>query len=239
LLYLAPELRSALKEGRTAIPDVYSELYAFGVLNHEIVLLKHPASGRDNSEEEFNRAMLSGGWLHDPASSEKLGFTGGLPVGSLNSRIAALFRRSLSKDRHERPSAQEWEAELLRALGTVFICPFCNARGLLDSSKKVCPMCDRPFATFALVAPAGGMIDLGSGCVRVGRNDLGGAPMVSALHAVFRQVGPELWLECRGRNGTFRRRGSNWERLPDDRPTLIDDGDVLRLADVEVRVEQK
>jgi pSer/pThr/pTyr-binding forkhead associated (FHA) protein len=87
-----------------------------------------------------------------------------------------------------------------------------------------------------LVTPDNRTIDLAGGCVRVGRNDLGGSPKVSALHAVFRRVGPETTVESVGRNGVYRKVGERWVRLSDGKAILIRQGNVLRLADQEVRV---
>jgi DNA-binding helix-hairpin-helix protein with protein kinase domain len=235
LLYLAPELSMAMKERRPACPDLYTDRFAHGVLMHEVVLLKHPASGHDDTEEMFDRAMYGGQWIHDPAAPTRAD-AGGYPTTVLNSRVANLFRRFLSKERADRPAPAEWRDELLPVLGQVFVCPACKGPSMIDSSKWSCPLCKRPYPTLKLVAPGGRVVPLDAGCVRVGRGTLGGSPRVSTLHAIFRRVGPEVWVESIGRNGTYRQAEGRMVRIPDGKSVLIQAGDILRLADVEVRI---
>jgi serine/threonine protein kinase len=46
-LYIPPEIRSALAQGKPAVPTIQSDLYELGVLLHEVILLSHPATGSD------------------------------------------------------------------------------------------------------------------------------------------------------------------------------------------------
>jgi len=55
-------------------------------------------------------------------------------------------------------------------------------------------------------------------------------------HAVFRRIGPQTWMESVGRNGTWRWSGSQWIRLPDKKPVLVQKNDQLKFADLEVTV---
>jgi hypothetical protein len=59
---------------------------------------------------------------------------------------------------------------------------------------------------------------------------------VSVLHAVFRRIGPETWIESLGGNGTCRWTGTAWVRLPEKRPVLVQQGDWLLLGDVQVQL---
>jgi hypothetical protein len=233
-LYMAPELRLALANHRTAVPDERSELYSLGVLNYEILLVRHPATGADADEQQFHKAMCSG-WIHDPARADRVsGVLGGLPVEVLNADLMRLFRRGLSADRSERPTAAEWVGELSRALHQIFACTHCGGPCVLDASKNACPICRQAFPTFKLVG-AFGQIQLRDASTVVGRSNLGGSSKVSARHAVIRRHGPEYRLESKGQNGT-RRWASDWIRLPDDQPVLIQAGDRLKFADVEAQV---
>ena len=61
---------------------------------------------------------------------------------------------------------------------------------------------------------------------------------MSALHTVFRQVGPFVFAENVGVNGTYKHeKNGSWTRIKDRDTLLIEKGDVLRLADVEVKIE--
>ncbi len=235
LLYLAPELRKALAAGRPAVPDERSDRFALGVLMHEVVLLLHPATGADATPELFERAMTSG-WIHDPARAGRPHGTGGVPPQVLNPDLQRLFRTSLSLDPGERPSAATWELALLDALRTIHVCDRCTMPFLVDASKTACPACAVAFDDYELRLADGRRIPVGAAAVPVGRSLLGGSTKVSGTHAVFRKIGPELFVESLGRNGTARSSGAGWVRLPDRTLILLFPGDRLRLGDVEVAV---
>jgi len=64
--------------------------------------------------------------------------------------------------------------------------------------------------------------------------DLGGAHKVSARHAVFHKIGPDTWMTAVGSNPTFRLAGGKWIQLTNNMKLLVQKGDKLRFADVEV-----
>ena len=235
ILYIAPELRAALRDGHPAIPDLRSDRFAFGVLMHEVVLLLHPAGGADATPEMFEQAMM-GGWVHDPARANRPKSAGGVPREAINADLQRLFRLSLSPDPDERPSTSAWKSALLAALKAVHICDNCSMPFLVDPSKTACPACGGSFPDWVLRLRDGRAIPIDEASVRVGRAHLGGSPKVSGTHAVFRKIGPDLLVESFGRNGTWRMNGHGWVRLPDRTPILLSPGDRLRLGDVEVSV---
>jgi len=236
ILYISPELRHALHSGLPAIPDLRSDRFAFGVLMHEVVLLLHPAGGADATPEMFEKAMMNG-WVHDPARSNRPRTAGGVPREAINADLQRLFRLSLSPDPNERPSAETWETTLLAALKAVHICDRCSMPFLVDPSKTACPTCGGVFPDWLLRLQNGRAIPIGEAAVPVGRAHLGGSTKVSVTHAVFRKIGPDLLVDSCGLNGTSRRNGHGWVRLPDRTPILLSPGDRLRLGDVEVVVE--
>jgi len=236
-LYLAPELRVALAHSRPAVPDLYTDCFALGVLMHEIILLRHVASGSDGNEADFQKAMCSGRWIQDPAASDRpAGNPGGYPVEVLNADLARLFRFALSLEPAKRPSPDRWKNELGKAFNTIYCCPACGGPCVVDVSKSACPLCKRLFPHLAMRMADGRVISLECGSVSVGRNDLGGSMKVSVLHAVFRRVGPETWIESLGSNGTCRWTGTAWVRLPEKKPILVQEGDWLLLGDVQVQL---
>jgi serine/threonine protein kinase len=237
-LYLAPELREALATNRVAIPDIYTDRFAMGVLMHEILLLRHVAAGADSNEQDFQDAMCSGKWVQDPACPHKpVGNLGGYPVEVLDANLARLFRATLSRDPKERPSAGEWETELGRAINSIFCCPSCGGPCVVDASKLACPLCGRQFPHLTMqMISSGKVLSLVSGSTTVGRAELGGSMKVSVRHAMFHRIGPETWIESVGTNGSYRWTRTGWCKLPDRKPVLLQNGDRLRLADVEVRL---
>jgi len=236
-LYMAPELQEALAQSRAAVPDRCTDAFALGVLMHEILLLRHVAAGADDSEADFHKAMRSGRWLHDPAAADRpRGALGGYPAEVLNVDLARLIRAALSLDRHERPSAIQWESALWQAFNSVYSCPSCRAPCIIDASKTACPLCRTPYPALALLAADGVRVPLDSGAVVVGRDLFRGAVKVSSLHAVFRRIGPDTWIQPHGRNGTYRWNGSGWTKLAEGKSYLVQRGDRLRFADLEVRL---
>jgi serine/threonine protein kinase len=236
-LYLAPELRDALAHSRPAVPDLYTDRFSLGVLMHEIILLRHVAAGSDGNEADFEKAMGSGRWIQDPAAPDKLaGNPGGYPVEVLNADLARLFRCAMSLNPAERPGPDSWERELGKAINSVYCCPVCGGPCIIDVSKNACPLYGHPFPHLVLKTADGRTISLERGSVSVGRNDVGGSMKVSVLHAIFRRVGPETWIESFGRNGTCRWTGTTWVRLPERKPILVQPGDWLLLGDVQVQL---
>ncbi|OVE73505.1 hypothetical protein BVX94_03695, partial [bacterium B17] len=105
LLYLAPELRISMNTGSPILPDILSDRFAMGAMLHEIILLKHPASGHDDTPERFDETMSAGVWVHDPVRANTHTMAGGAPAEILNSPYMKLFRRSFPLDKIERPPA--------------------------------------------------------------------------------------------------------------------------------------
>lgn len=235
-LYIAPELRDALSKGHRAIPTIQSDLFALGVMLHEMILLAHPASGSDSSEADFHKAMLSGKWILDPAASDQPANVGGYPRTVLNADVSRLFRAAISLDGSKRPSADAWEAVLTKAFNAIFQCESCGGEFLIDSSKNRCPLCGWPFPKLMLQINGGGNIFLENSSTAIGRKELNGSLKVSMHHAIFRRIGPETWVESIGRNGIWRASRGAWIRLPDGKPMLIQHGDQLKLGDVETMV---
>ena len=234
-LYMAPELR----ERSGAVPDVGSDNYEMAVVFHEILLLRHPAAGYDDTEDRFLNAMCSGAWMQDRARNRKDGSAlGGYPVTILNADIENLFRRGLSRDVGTRPSPLDWKNAFSMALNAVGVCPNCGIQFIVDSGKVECPLkaCRKRFPDLRILCK-GKEIRLSSGAVAVGRSDLGGAHRVSARHAVFHKIGPDTWMTAQGSNPTFRLAGGKWIQLANNAKLLVQKGDKLRFADVEVELQ--
>lgn len=237
IMYLAPELREPGAGGRTSVPDVRSDRYALTVLLHEMVLLVHPASGADDTAEEFREAMCLGRWRFDPVVPRVSGVkVGGYPSKVLNSELARLFRAGMSLDPGKRPEAARWKEAFLHAIRLIHVCEKCGGPDLVEEGKVRCPVCNKAYPVLSVETSRGRRFRLDIGSTVIGRDDLGGAPAVSERHAVFIRRGPETWLEPVGRNGTRRWNGHGWIRLRDGLRVLVQSGDRIKMADVEVTV---
>jgi len=238
-LYLAPEQRIAISSGQPATPDIYTDRFSLGVLIHEMLLLKHPATGADDDEESFQRAMSEGRWLHDPGNGGSLfDALGGYPSSIVGPDLSRLFRRSMSLEIDERPTANEWKSSLQSVLDNVYTCPRCSGTFIANPYSFACSHCKQTFPALYLHTLKGNHIALDKAAVAIGREHIGGDPTVSARHAIFRRRGSLTFIESRGRNGTFRWDGTRWIHLPDDSPILVQDGDRLRLGSLEVELKE-
>jgi len=238
-LYLAPEQRIAISKGEKATPDIFTDRFSLGVLIHEILLLKHPATGADDDESSFQQAMSEGRWLHDPENGGSLLDTfGGYPSGIIGPDLSRMFRRSMSLDRETRPTPKEWKQSLQFVLNNVYTCPHCSGTFIANPYSFVCSHCKQSFPTLYLHPLKGNHIVLDKAAIAIGREHIGGDPTVSARHAIFRRKGSLTFIESRGRNGTFRWDGLRWIHLPDNSPILVQDGDRLRFGSLEVELKE-
>jgi len=238
-LYLAPEQRIAISKGQPATPDIFTDRFSLGVLVHEMLLLKHPATGADDDEASFQQAMSEGRWLHDPGNGGSLfDGLGGYPSGIIDPDLSRLFRRSMRLERDGRPTPKEWKSTLQSVLDNVYICPRCSGAFVADPYSSICSHCKRTFPALHLCTSDGTRIVLDRAAVLIGRDNIAGDQTVSARHAIFRRRGPLTFVESRGRNGTSRWDGTKWIQLPDDSPIAVKDGDRLRLGNFEVQLKE-
>jgi serine/threonine protein kinase len=236
-LYLAPEQRIAISRGEPAIPDIFTDRFSLGVLIHEMLLLKHPATGSDDDEASFQQAMSKGRWLHDPGNGGSLLDTlGGYPSGIVGPDLCRLFRRSISLERDTRPTPTEWKTSLQSVLNSVYVCPHCSGTFIADPYSFACSHCKQSFPALRLHTLEGSHIILNQAAVAIGRENIGGDQTVSARHAIFRRRGSITYVESRGRNGTSRWDGTDWIQLQENSPIVVKDGDKLRLGSFEVQL---
>lgn len=234
-LYTPVELRDGTSSSRPVLPSMLTDRYELAVLLHEVILLCHPAAGQEDSEAGFQKAM-SGRWLLDPAVLNRSSTVPGYSPFALNSDLCRLFRSGLSSDPYERPTASEWEKVIATALDWVDYCDTCGHPSIIESGKTCCPVDRHPYPVLRLVIKNGGKIIPLHGATCIGRHDLGGSSHVSGHHATVQQTAFGIVLETFGRNGTYRRNGRGWVRIPDNKPAIIHDGEELKFGDVEVVV---
>lgn len=236
--YLAPEVWDMMVRGKPACLDEKTDVFSLAVLFHTTLLLKHPTAGYDTQRETYVKALWGGRWLHDPYGAMTLPAVGGYPPGMLNSSLADLFRRGMSRDRDARPPAEEWCDRLVEALHRILACPVCeNAPIINDATKTVCPYGNHPIPDLHVMLPDGRRIPIHTAYVPVGRAELGSS-MVSRAHAVFRKCGLDTTVEAvSATNPTFRKVKGIWCPLRNNTPVSIEMGDMLRLANVEVRID--
>ena len=234
--YMSPGLRQAAELKQHALPTVQSDRYSLAVILHELLLHCHPGLAKGDTKEGLKQTMAD--WFYDPLYFGRHGrLDGHRSPFVLDEALCRLFRRGISHHVRERPSATEWVVALSSALGRVDLCDVCGYPSILDSSKIDCPVDRHAYPALKLVVGSTGKtIAISKKQVDVGRDDLCGSPNVSRHHATVRRLGPAVLLESVGLNGTCRWNGSDWLKIPDDRPVLVRENEWLRFADVQVMV---
>jgi serine/threonine protein kinase len=233
-LYMAPEIRT-----KKMMPSLEGDRFSLAVIMHELITLRHPVPN-DATEEVFNEVMSKGKWLGDPSRKKSKGRPAGYPAEVLDADLARMFRLGLSSNAKERPTAQQWQDALFRAMFKLYVCPACSEPNIIDASKKRCAVCRRDYPLLA-IRGAFGKIRLEHSSMLIGRDQLGGSNQVSKRHAIIRRIGPEYRIEDCSANGVFRKTSKGWIKLPIvvdiERQPVISSGDNLRIADVECHVE--
>lgn len=237
IFYLAPELRESTRSGKMVLPSESTDRFSMAVMFEEILLLKLPSAGADETEEAFERAMCAGLWIHHPACPcRPVDDGGGYPSEILNPELIQTFSRAMSRDPMARPSAAHWVRVLEKTLFNLYCCPACNDITVITPSRLGCPLCHAPYPALGLELDSGKVIPLKDASLVIGRAELGGSPKVSQRHAIFRRIGPDTFFESIGRNGSWRGCPARWQPVENHVPLRIDAGDRIRLADVILQV---
>lgn len=227
-LYIAPELRKRIDTGKRAYPTEYSDRYALGVLLHEVLLHFHPISGFDITIDDINASMVSG-WRYDPDLQSAPDNPHGYPVKTLDPRLIALIRRSLSMTQRKRPSSKEWCKTLKLASRSLHCCQQCGVPFVGYRNRNVCPL-DHRIQHLALRLENEQVISLPGMVTVLGRHELGGSNEISRRHLIVREIGSQLCIEPIGMNPTYIRDGVAWRRLAQKQLTVLKPNDRLLVA---------
>lgn len=158
--YIAPEVLSTLMldfgDPKRKLPCVQTDLHALPVLIYEYLFCRHPLIGpkiyssTNAEEDDFLCLGPRATFIEDPKDTSNrppdLKFT----INSLSDGLERLFLKAFSDGLHEpseRPTAMEWERELLKAWDRLVCCdnPACEQKWFIlrDKNRLVCPFCGR------------------------------------------------------------------------------------------------
>lgn len=156
--YIAPEVLASMDldygDPRRVLPSVQTDLHALPVLIYEYLFCRHPLIGpriySSTSAEEDDLLGLGSmaTFIENPSDTSNrppdLDFT----LNVLSAGLEKLFLRAFVDGLHnpaERPTAMEWESELLRAWDRLVPCanPDCEKKWFIlrDENQPVCPYC--------------------------------------------------------------------------------------------------
>ena len=156
--YIAPEVLATLGmdagDPRRALPCVQTDLHALPVLIYEYLFFRHPLIGpkiydpRDAEHDDFLGLGELATFIENPNDTSNRPPDLGVTIHSLSKGLEELFLRAFVGGLHdpsERPTAMEWERELLRAWDMLVPCenPLCEKKWFIlrDGSTAVCPFC--------------------------------------------------------------------------------------------------
>ncbi len=156
--YIAPEVLATLEldyhDDRRCLPCVQTDLHALPVLIYEYLFLRHPLIGPkiyssvSAEEDEFLAMGPKATFIEDPNDTSNRPKQLDVTIQSLSKGLERLFIEAFVDGLHEpsqRPSAMEWEAELLRAWDRLIPCANsrCDKKWFIlrDENDPVCPFC--------------------------------------------------------------------------------------------------
>ncbi len=154
--YIAPEVLETLgmDSSKRSYPCVQTDLHALPVLMYEYLFLRHPLIGPkiyDHTSAERDDFLAMGPmatFIENPNDTSNRPPDLKVTIQSLSKGLENLFLRAFVDGLHdpeERPTAMEWEAELLRAWDRLKQCPnrSCEKKWFIlrDENHPVCPFC--------------------------------------------------------------------------------------------------
>jgi len=237
LFFLPPEFHKPIKEKKRIMLTKSSDIFSLSVLLSEVILLLSPTVGSDGSIEDIIES-LSMPWRLDPIYIDRHSNPfGNYPVDVLNNELCGLFRRGINPNVDNRPTIFEWIAALEKALSHIYVCPECGYPTIIDQSKTVCPLKRHPFEKLGIFIRSNSKtIPFDQKTMVVGRDQVNCSKKISKSHLYCEQIGPYVWVNSIGINGTYRWSGKSWIKLQNDKPFLLKKNDKLKLADIEVDV---
>ncbi|MGN0687373.1 MAG: hypothetical protein ACI4KA_04625 [Oscillospiraceae bacterium] len=156
--YIAPEVLETMgmESTKRSYPCVQTDLHAMPVLMYEYFFLRHPLIGpkiycADSAERDDYLAMgPMATFIEHPTDRSNRPPDLKVTIRSLSKGLEKLFLRAFVDGLHnpdERPTAMEWETELLRAWDRLVPCsnPGCDKKWFIlrDENDPVCPFCGK------------------------------------------------------------------------------------------------
>jgi len=156
--YIAPEVLATMEldfgDPRRALPCVQTDLHALPVLIYEYLFFRHPLIGpkiystTSAEEDDFLALGSMATFIENPNDTSNRPPDLNVTIQSLSRGLEKLFIRAFVDGLHnpsERPTAMEWETELLKAWDRLYPCanPKCEKNWFIlrDESNPVCPFC--------------------------------------------------------------------------------------------------
>ena len=158
--YIAPEVLATMAldfgDPNRALPCLQTDLHALPVLIYEYLFCRHPLIGpkiysnASAEEDDFLALGSMATFIENPNDNSNRPPDLKITINSLSKGLEKLFLRAFVDGLHnpsERPTAMEWERELLKAWDKLVPCanPDCEKKWFIlrDEKNPVCPFCGK------------------------------------------------------------------------------------------------
>ncbi len=156
--YIAPEVIATMgldvNDPRRSLPSSLTDLHAMPVLIYEYLFLRHPLIGpkiysTESAEKDDFLAMgPSATFIENPNDTSNRPADLDITIQALSKGLEKLFLRAFVDGLHDpeqRPTAMEWESELIRAWNSLLPCsnPECTKKWFIlrEHDTPVCSFC--------------------------------------------------------------------------------------------------
>lgn len=156
--YIAPEVVATMEydvgDPKKCLPSVTTDLHALPVLIYEYLFLRHPINGpkvystASPDEDDFLAMGPMATFIENPTDQSNRPPDLDVTIQSLSKGLEKLFLRAFVDGLHnpsERPTAMDWERELLKAWNKLKRCenPHCEKKWFIlrDEDNPICPFC--------------------------------------------------------------------------------------------------
>lgn len=225
-------------QSRNGVPDIQSDVFAYGVMTHEMIFARNIDSGLTDREDMLARREL-GLIPGDPLLGVELGADQGLPYEILPDILKTDLRNMLAPDPTVTPTIDSFLRHFDAEAPNLISCHGCQMPFWWASNRLTCPCCQS-------AAPAALNLRLSTGVMlpvqknlMLGREQLGGAPYLSVHHLIVqgKQYGVAS-IYVRGRNGIklIKYSGERMHYPEGSGPILVVPGDALELEAMHIDV---
>lgn len=225
-------------QNRNDVPDIQSDVFAYGVMAYEMIFARSIDSGltdRGDMMARRERGLIPG----DPLLGAEQGADQGLPYDILPAILQTDLRNMLAPDPSYTPRIVDFLRHFDAEVPNLISCQICSMPFWWTSARLTCPCCKS-------AAPAALNLRLASGAIlpiqrnlMLGRDQLGGAPYLSAQHFIVqgKQFGVAS-IYVRGRNGLklIKHSGERLHYPEGSGPILVMPGDALELEATHIDV---
>ena len=225
-------------QARNGLPDIQSDVYAYGVMAYELIFARSIDSGLTEHDEMLSRRSR-GSIPGDPLLGVEHGADQGLPFDIFPAILQTDLRNMLAPNPSLTPRIGDFLKHFDAQAANIISCTTCSMPFWWTPTRMSCPCCRASApAALKLRLPSGITLPI-LGNVMLGRNQLGGAGYLSDKHLIIQcqQFGVGN-IYVRGRNGLklIKHTGERLHYPEGSGPIMVMPGDALELEATHIDV---